>query len=299
MSALTITMKMNIAIRNSGLKILTPAIAGLALGLLPGNAHAQTTLFSATFPASWSGTGTSVTDQGGTATGNLSGTGYSYDTTDVPPGATAGTGSLALSSGTGGIKVTPDESLANATVAADGGFTYNIDFMWNGTDSSSYSGVEKLIDYAGTESLQLVTTSTSAATLEMEFGDDSANQTTAVSTTIAANTWYNVTMTFNTAGNSLVGNDISGIATLYVNGANDGSASATKGDGGDNLDRPIGIGEFGYGVSTSIIGLYGDIYSASVDLGVAPVPEPSTFALSALGGLGMMGMMWKARRRKA
>jgi len=290
---------MKITMRSFTFKILTPTIAGVCLGLLPEAAQAQTTLFSATFPASWSGTGTSVTDQGGTATGNLSGTGYSYDTTDVPPGAGSGTGSLALSSGTGGIKVTPDESLANATVAADGGFTYNIDFMWNGTDSANYSGVEKLIDYAGTESLQIVTTSTSAATLEMEFGDDSGNQTTAVSTTIAANTWYNVTMTFNTAGNSLVGSDISGISSLYVNGVLDGSATATKGDGGDSLDRPIGIGEFGYGVSTSIIGLYGDIYSASVDLGVAPVPEPSSLTLSALGGFGLMGMMWRARRRKA
>ncbi len=284
--------------KNSALKILTPVIAALALGLLPNGAKAQSTLFSATFPASWSGTGTSVTDQGGTATGNISGSGYTYDTTDVPPGAPGGTGSLGLS-GTGGIKVTPDESLANSTVAADGGFTYNIDFLWNGTDSANYGGVEKLIDYAGTESLQLVTTSTSAATLEMEFGDDSGNQTTAVSTTIAANTWYNVTMTFDTTGNSLVGSDISGISSLYVNGVLDGSASATKGDGGDSLDRPIGIGEFGYGVSTSIIGLYGDIYSASIDLGVAPVPEPSTLALSGLGGLGLMGMMWKSRRHKS
>jgi hypothetical protein len=64
------------------------------------------------------------------------------------------------------------------------------------------------------------------------------------------------------------------------------------------LNRPIGIGEFGYGHTTSIIGLNGDIYNASVDLGVAPVPEPSSLALGVLSGLGGIGMLWNTRRRK-
>jgi hypothetical protein len=72
-----------------------------------------------------------------------------------------------------------------------------------------------------------------------------------------------------------------------------GSASATKGTYGDGLNRPIGIGEFGYGHTTSIIGLHGDIYSANVFFN-GQVPEPSTIALSALGGLGVILF----RRRK-
>lgn len=279
-----------------------PAAAAV-LALAASGAHAQTTpVFDATFPASWSGTGTTVTDQSTAGnTGFQSGT-ATYTTSAVPSGAPGGTGSMALS-GVGGIKVTTPSGggdlLDNSLVAADGGFTYNVDFLWNGTYSSSYSGTQKLIDYGGTESLQLTATGSSSATLEMEFGDDSGNQTLAVSTTIQPNTWYNVTMTFDTAGNSEVGSDISGTADMYVNGSLVGSASATKGSYGDTSGRPIGIGEFGYGHTTSIIGLYGDIYDASIDLGVAPVPEPSSLALSVLGGFGFLGMMWRTRRRKA
>jgi hypothetical protein len=83
---------------------------------------------------------------------------------------------------------------------------------------------------------------------------------------------------------------------LYVNGSLVGSGAATKGTYGDSLKRPIGIGEFGYGHTTSILGLNGDIYSASIDLGVpSAVPEPSTLALALMGGLSTLGTMWKAR----
>ena len=105
-------------------------------------------------------------------------------------------------------------------------------------------------------------------------------------------------MQFDTSGNSLSAGDISGIASLYVNGALVSSGAATKGVYGDNLGRPIGIGEFGYGVSTSIIGLNGDIYSASID-GGTPVPEPSSVALGVVGGLGGLAMRWRVRRRKS
>jgi hypothetical protein len=270
--------------RNKSLKKLAPVPAAAAVLALAATAvHAQTPLFSANFPASWNGTGTTVTNlSSGAGVGFQSGT------------ATYTSGYMALS-GVGGIKVTPAESLANATVAADGGFTYDISFLWDGTNSSSFGGDEKLIDYAGTESLQL-TTSAGSASLQMLFANDAGAETTNLFSTILPNTWYNVEMTFNTAGNSLVGGDISGIADLYVDGVLVDSAAATKGTYGDGLDRPIGIGEFGYGHTTSIIGLYGDISAATVDLGV---PEPSSLALSALGGCSLFGMLWRVRRRKA
>jgi len=264
---------------------------------MAAGAHAQTTpLFDATFPASWNGTGTTVTDQSSAGnTGFQSGT-ATYTTATVPPGAAGGTGSMSLS-GAGGIKVTPDALLNNTAIANAGGFTYNIDFLWNGTASST----QKLIDYAGTESLQLTSlVAGTSATLGMAFGGDTGTAPDAdvVTTTILANTWYDVELTFNTGGNSLVAGDISGTADLYVDGGLVSSAAATKGTYGDSLDRPIAIGELAYGHTTSILGLTGDIYSASVDLGVAPVPEPSSLALGLVGGLGTVGMIWQGRRRK-
>jgi hypothetical protein len=293
--------------KKGSLKKLTamPAAASM-FALAASAAHAQTTpVFSATFPASWSGTGTTVTDQSTAGdTGFQSGT-ATYTTTTVPPGAAAGTGSMALT-GVGGIKVTGPTGqtslLNNSAIASDGGFSYNVDFMWNGGFSSSFGGVQKLIDYAGTESLQLVATSGTSATLEMQFANDAGTESVigTSSASILPNTWYNVSLDFNTEGGSLGGTgDISGITALYINGALAASGTETKGTYGDGLNRPIGIGEFGYGHTTSIIGLHGDIYSASINLGASPVPEPSTLALSALGGFGLLGMMWKTRRRRS
>lgn len=274
--------------KKHGIKTFIPVSAVAAVfGLAATGADAQSPIFTANFPNSWNGTSTTVVDQSGAGnTGFQSGT-ASFTTVAVPPGAAAGTGSMALT-GVGGIKVTPTGLLNNASVANAGGFIYNMNFLWDGTDSTSFGHTQKLIDYAGTESLQLITTSGSAL-LEMTFTDDAGNTTAPVSTTILPNTWYSVRLTF--ANTSLVAGDVSGTANLYLNGGLVSSAAATKGTYGDGLNRPIGIGEFGYGHTTSIIGLHGDIYDASIQL----VPEPSTLALGALGGFGMLFL----RRRKS
>ena len=292
--------------KKGSLKNFTPipaaaAVFALAASAAHGQAFESSTLFSANFPASWNGTGTAVADQGGLAPAGFQSGTATYTTSTVPPGATAGTGSMGLSA-VGGIKVTPNGALLNQNIANGGGFAFNIDFMWNGGFSSSFGGVQKLIDYTGTESLQIVANNATSATLEMAFANNAGAETDLLQYTISANTWYNTSMVFNTYGAALNSNgSITGTANLYVNGAQIYAygESATKGTYGDSLasgsqDRPIGIGEFGYGHTTSIIGLDGDIYSASIDA----VPEPSTFALSLLGGFGVMGMMWKNRRRK-
>ncbi|HVM47097.1 MAG TPA: PEP-CTERM sorting domain-containing protein [Candidatus Acidoferrum sp.] len=284
------------------IRTFTPISAVAAVfGLAASSANAQN-VFTANFPASWAGTGTVVTDQGTPSnTGAMTGSTRNYSTTAVPSWAAAGTGSLDLPSRTaGGIKVTPDQLLNNAAVLSAGGFTYNIDFLWNGTDSTQFTHIQKLIDYAGTESLQLVTTASGTATLEMTMNasDNSTvgNEQVVASTTINQNTWYDVSMRFNVSGQ--VGSDPVGIASLLIDttGSNPtlvSAGSGMKGQYGDDYNRPIAIGEFGYGVSTSLIGLAGDIYSAQILLGA--IPEPSTVALGALGGFAALLL----RRRKS
>ncbi len=263
------------------IKTFTPLSAVAAVfGLAASAAHAQTTpVFHYGFPASWNGTGTTITDLS-TAGNNGVFDGTLSLSTAVPPGAPAGTQSIITTSG--GILTTATALLNNAAIFAAGGFTYNVSFMWNGTDSTSFGHTQKLIDYAGTESLQLVTT-TGSASLQMAFANDTGAETIAVSTTILPNTWYSAVLTF--GNTSMVGSDVAGTASLYLNGSLIGSASATKGTYGDNLNRPIGIGQLGANFGY-LVGFKGDIFDPSVQLGV--VPEPSTLALGALGGLAML-----------
>jgi hypothetical protein len=254
-------------------------------GLAASSGEAQTSpVFQYDFPASWNGTGTTITDQSAAGNNGL------YDGTlslapAVPPGAPAGAQSINTTAG--GVLTTAKGLLNNATVLGAGGFVYNVSFMWNGTDSTSFGHTQKLIDYAGTESLQLVTT-TGSASLQMAFADDAGAETVAVSTTILPNTWYNVTLSFDHT--SMVGADVAGTATMQVNGSLIGSASATKGTYGDSLNRPIGIGQLGANFGY-LVGFKGDIYNPSVSL----VPEPSALALGALGSLTMLVL----RRRES
>jgi len=276
--------------KKSPLKTITPlpAVAGV-LALAAAGAHAQIPVFNYNFPASWNGTGTTITDQSG-AGHNGSFDGTLSLSSSVPTGAAGGTESLNTTAG--GILTSATGLLNNTTVAAAGGFNYDVSFMWNGTDSSSFGHAEKLIDYAGTESLELITT-TGSASLQMVFANDTGVESTAVSTTIAPNTWYNVSLTFNTVGNSVVAGDLSGLVSMVVNGGAPITGSATKGTYGDGLNRPIGVGQLGANFGY-LVGFNGDIYDPTVTL----VPEPSSLALGVMGGFGALGMMWNARRRK-
>ena len=84
---------------------------------------------------------------------------------------------------------------------------------------------------------------------------------------------------------------------MNVNGT-DYLGTATKGTYGDSLNRPIGVGQLGANFGY-LVGLKGDIYDPSVSLGIVATPEPSSLALGLMGGLGMLGMTWRARRSKS
>ncbi len=201
-----------------------PVCLALSLSLAGTTFWVQTLVaapvFQYSFPASWNGTGTAVIDQS-TAGNDGHTNGTLALSASVPPGATAGTQSITTNAG--GIVTNATDLLDNSIVAAAGGFRYDVSFMWDGTDSSSFGHVEKIVDYAGTESLQ-ITTSASSADLEMRF-DDSVN---AVTATILPNTWYNVSMIFDSQGNPVVGGNLAGVASLIINGGAPISARRSK-----------------------------------------------------------------------
>ncbi len=246
---------------------------------LTGVASAVTPVFDYQFPDSWDGSeGTPVVDlspagNNGTADASAS------LSSDVPPGAPAGSMSL-----DGGVNTDAADLLTNDAVAAAGGFSYETSFLWDGTTNNF--DVLKIIDYAGTESLQVAvddTGDTPVGTLEMVFSDDVAAAHPIVP--IEPNTWYDVLMTFDTQGNSVDGEGaLAGLASLIVNGGDPVSESVVKTNFGDSLDRAIGVGR--HPAFDNILDLNGLVHSARVSLGV--VPEPATLSLLALSSLAVL-----------
>jgi hypothetical protein len=250
------------------------AFSAVSLGALASVQAAQTPVFQYSFPASWNGTGTTVTDQ--SAAGNNAATvATPVLSAAVPPGAPGGTQSVTTNAGA--ILTNATGLLNNSIVAAYGGYQYDVDFMWDGTDSASFGHTEKIIDYAGTESLQL-TTSAGSAALQFRF-DDSNN---AVSTTILPNIWYHAVAEFDSNGNAVDGSgNLAGTAMITLTDLTDsgspitfGPFAATKTAQGDTLTREIGVGQLGANFGY-LVGFKGDIYNPAVSL----VPEPASLGL--------------------
>jgi hypothetical protein len=261
------------------------ALAALSLGLLTASAAHAAPVFSYQFPASWNGTGTTITDQS-PAGHNAVTTGAPVLTSNVPAGAPAGAQSL--NSAGGGSRTTNTALLTNAVIAAAGGFRFDVSINWDGADNTFHSG--KIIDYAGTEYLQIqaVDAGAGTATLRFGFNDDPTMGATLV-TPIVPHTWYHVIGTFNTQGNAIAGDgSLSGVAKLDVNGVTI-AENVTKTNAGDNLNRRIGVGNFSAS-SGKLIEFHGDIYNPSV----STIPEPATGLLAASS---MLLSLLAARRR--
>lgn len=247
-----------------------------------------------TFPASWDGTDTAVTDLSPAGNHGYADPGAVLSDI-VPPGAPAGAKSLKPTTvdndnaQRGGVGTTNLTLLSNSAVAAAGGFQFETTFMWDGTfNTALWAGVQKIVDYAGTESLQLIADNGNEAVLRFQFDDNPDNS---ISTTIQPNTWYHVIARFDTQGNVVDGEgNLAGMASLVIDGGTPISGAVVKTPQGDDLARPIGIGALGLLANNfSLVTMHGLIYDASVSL----VPEPATLAFLGLGGLALL------RRRRA
>jgi hypothetical protein len=252
--------------------------------------------FASTPPTSWDGVGGS-----GSAVTDLSAAGHNAVTagtpalsTNVPAGAPANANSL--NTATGGLRTNDPSLLTNALIAANGGFTMDVWVYWDGSDNTQHIG--KIIDYAGTDYLQLqdIVLNTSA-NIRFGFNDNTINGPHLITTSsININQWYHVVGTFDTGGNAVAGDgSITGTATLTIDGNVIGTDTVTKiavngalGTAGDALNRRIGVGSF----NTSATGLLlfrGNLYNPSVSL----VPEPFTAIL-----LGFAAAMCSFVRRR-
>ena len=258
-------------------KALVLATGGL---LLASVAAAQSPIVQYSFPASWDGVAATATDL--SPAGNDAGLGGTPAlSAAIPPGATAGTQSLATVDG--GLQTDATQLLANSVLEASGGFQYEVSFLWDGGDTG-FGGTQKIIDYAGTESLQLEgadenVTADGVATLRFLFNDAGVGPTVE----IQANTWYHVVATFDTLGNVVDGDgSIAGVASLVVDGAAPVTEAIAKTNFGDGLARPIGFGTLS--IAGGIVNLAGNVYNPTVSL----LPEPSSLLLLGLGAFALV-----------
>jgi hypothetical protein len=233
------------------------------------------------FPASWAGTGTVVTDLSAAAHNGVT-DGTPALSTAVPTGAAAGTESLTTNSG--GTQTTGLQLLSNATLQANNGFTYDAWFRWDGT-STKYP-TQKILDYGGTESLQLFNPAGANQTAgeEVQFAFNGLTDAAdAISMIVLPNVWYHATATFDSTGNIVNGTGgLAGLASLTINDgliSTSSSLSVTKSNSGDTNNRPLATGILSFS-GLSLVWFDGQIYNPTVSLGV--VPEPTSLALLSL-----------------
>lgn len=190
--------------------------------------------------------------------------------------------------------VTHDKRLLNtADVATNGGFV--MDVWFKPTADSLNASRHKLIDYDGTELLELHNGSLLFRTSETAYQ--------IYSSPLTADTWYHATAVFDTLGNPAVDDPsapgyqkVAGEMSLYLDGTLVNTIAGVKGGVGDSENAPIGIGR--YATSNTYGNYYGLMYNPQLWLGtqVGTVPEPSAAILTTIGAGGLLCYAWRKRR---
>lgn len=219
------------------------------------------------FPESWDGVSTTVTDVSGAGhNGFLVGSlpvGVPLLSTNVTPNSPEGMQSVNTVGG--GFRTNDRRLLSNSAIAGAGGFRFKVSFYWDGANGANQD-VQKIIDYAGTEFLQLEDIDTINGTAKLRFGfNDSRSVGSNLITNIVAQQWYDVEATFHSFGKQAPNIAIFGHATLSVNG-HVLTDNVFKNRFGDDLNRRIGIGIFSFDATSAELRFHGDIYSPSISL---------------------------------
>ncbi len=227
--------------------------------LIPAGIHAQTTVFHYSVSD-----GDEATVTGGT----VPGAGTSPDGTvafgsltlsdDIPAdGVPAGSGNRSMVfSNSQAVNAPGTQQLSHAAIIAEGGFTYEVWFKWDGTGT-----LNALIDYAGAEKFRMQ----SSGVLDFNFDSGSGLQILAEGVTV--DEWHYAAVVFEHDGQPVDADlKIYGTMTWYFdsNEAVD-SVPATKDDFGDSLNRTIAVGGHPLGFSADFVN--GLIYEPRVTLG--------------------------------